>query len=70
MPTGWPPPRIFDQSMFEPVPYDRRYSPEWGLVQDEERREARERDEREAKEREAKALENYHGPKWWERPTG
>jgi hypothetical protein len=68
--TVWPPPRVFDQSMFEPVPYDPRYSPDWGLVQEEERREARERAEREAKEREAKKLENYHGPRWWERPTG
>lgn len=28
---------------------------------------AAERAAREEKEREAKALENYHGPRWWER---
>jgi hypothetical protein len=33
---------------------------------DEEQRAVRERPEREAAEREAKALENYHGPRWWE----
>ena len=27
----------------------------------------KERREREEKEREAKALENYHGPRWWEK---
>jgi hypothetical protein len=64
---AWPLPRIFDQSMFEPVPYDPRYSPNWGLVQEEERRQSREREERETKEREAKKLENYHGPRWWEK---
>jgi hypothetical protein len=67
---AWPPPRPFDQSMFEPVPYDPRYSPEWGLVQKEDRRASREREERETAEREAEALKNYHGPRWWERPTG
>jgi hypothetical protein len=65
---AWPPPRVFDQSMFQPVPYDRRYSPEWGLVQEEERREAREREEREAAEREAE-IRARPGVKWWERPT-
>jgi hypothetical protein len=29
---------------------------------------SKERQAREAAEREAKALENYHGPRWWEHP--
>jgi hypothetical protein len=34
-------------------------------VKEEEAKAQRERQEREAAEREAKALENYHGPRWW-----
>lgn len=49
----WPPPRIFDQSMFAPVPFDRRYSPEWWRMQEDERQASREQGEREAAEREA-----------------
>jgi hypothetical protein len=30
------------------------------------RRALRKRQEREAAEQEAKALENYHGPRWWD----
>jgi hypothetical protein len=34
--------------------------------QNEEARALRKRQEREAAEQEAKALENYHGSRWWE----
>jgi hypothetical protein len=44
----------------------RRHSSEWWKVKEEEARALRERQEREEKEREDKALENYHGPRWWE----
>jgi hypothetical protein len=64
---AWPPPRVFDQSMFAPLPFDPRHSPDWWKVQDEERRASREKKEREAAEREAKALEGYHGPRRWEK---
>ena len=35
--TVWPPPRPFDPASFAPVPFDRRLSAEWGLVQEEGR---------------------------------
>ena len=66
-PKAWPPPPLFDPALFAPVPFDHRHSAEWWQVQEEEARAERERQEREATEREAKALENYHGPRWWER---
>ena len=44
----------------------RRYSGNWHEAIAEEQRAQRERQEREAAEQEAKALENYHGPRWWE----
>jgi len=62
---AWPPPQPFDAARFAPVPFDRRYSAEWGLVWEEEARAARERQEREEAEREAKAIESQHGPVWW-----
>ncbi len=62
----WPPQRKFDPAMFAPVPFDRRYSADWGLVQEEAARAEADRAAREAAEREAKALENYHGPRWRE----
>ena len=65
--TAWPPPRLFDSALFAPVPADRRYSADWWQVKEEEARAVQERQEREEKEREAKALENYHGPRWWEK---
>jgi len=34
-------------------------------VKEEEARAVRERRERKIAERETKALENYHGPRWW-----
>jgi len=63
---AWPPPRSFDSAWFAPVAADRRYSGDWWQVKEEEARALRERQEREEKEREAKALDNYHGPRWWE----
>jgi hypothetical protein len=36
-------------------------------VKEEQAREAAERMAREEKEQEQKALENWHGPRWWER---
>jgi hypothetical protein len=39
---AWPPPRPFDPASFAPVPFDRRSSAEWGLVQEEEGRAMRE----------------------------
>ena len=63
----WPPPRPFDPAWVAPLPADRRrYSDYWWQVKEEEARAVRERQEREEKEREAKALEDYHGPRWWE----
>jgi hypothetical protein len=61
----WPPPRLFDPAWLA-VPADRRYSADWWQVKEEEARALRARQEREAAEREVKALENYHGPRWWE----
>jgi hypothetical protein len=63
---AWPPPRPPVTAWFAPVPADRRYSDDWWQVKEEEARALRERQEREEREREAKALENYHGPRWWE----
>jgi hypothetical protein len=64
---AWPPPRPIDPAWFAPaVPVDRRYSADWWQVKEEEARALQERREREETEREAKALENYHGPRWWE----
>jgi hypothetical protein len=63
----WPLPRPFDPAWVAPLPADRRrYSDYWWQVKEEEARAVRERQEREEKEREAKALEDYHGPRWWE----
>jgi hypothetical protein len=66
----WPPPRPFDLAWVAPVAADRRYSEDWWQVKEEEARALRERQEREEREREAKALENYHGPRWWEQAGG
>jgi hypothetical protein len=64
---AWPPPVSIDPARFAPVPFNRRYSADWAQAKEEEARAVRERQEREAAEREAKALENYRGPRWWER---
>jgi hypothetical protein len=67
---AWPPPRPFVTAWFAPAAVDRRYSAEWWKGAEEEARALCERQKREAAEQEAKALENYHGPRWWERaPT-
>jgi hypothetical protein len=50
-----------------PRPFDRRFSPDWWQVKQEEEARVREQQVREAAEREAKALENYRGPRWWEK---
>jgi hypothetical protein len=63
---AWPPPRLTDPTRFASAPFDRRYSGDWWQVKEEEARALRERQEREGKEQEAKALENYHGLRWWE----
>jgi hypothetical protein len=53
--------------MVGPAPGDpRRYSGDWWQVKEDEARALHERHEREAAEQEAKALESYHGPRWWE----
>jgi hypothetical protein len=64
---AWPRLRSFEPLRFAPVPTDRGYSADWWQVREEEARALQERREREEKEREAKALENYHGPRWWEK---
>jgi hypothetical protein len=53
-------------ALFASLPADRRYSGDWWQVKEEEAQALRERQERKAAEQEAKALENYHGPRWWE----
>ncbi len=66
---AWPPPQ---PTSFAPVVIggDRRlYTGDWWKVKQEEAQTAAERAAREEKEREAKALENYHGLRWWERPA-
>jgi len=66
----WPMARPFNATIAAacaPRPFDRRYSPDWWQVKEEEARALREQQERDAAEREAKALENYRGPRWWER---
>jgi len=62
---AWPPKKAVDPSLFAPVPYDRRYTGDWWQVKEEEAQALREQEARETAEREAKALENYHGPRWW-----
>jgi hypothetical protein len=66
----WPVSKPFNAAVaaaITPRPYNRRYSADWAKAKEEEARALRERQVREAAEREAKALENYHGPRWWER---
>jgi hypothetical protein len=63
----WPQRRAFDPDWLAPAPYDRRYSADWWRVKQEAASAKEEQDKHEAAEREAKALENYHGPRWWER---
>ena len=47
---------------------DRRlYTGEWWKVREEQEAAERAKRKREAAEQEAKALENYHGPRWWEK---
>jgi len=45
-PYAWPPPRTFDSALFAPMPHDRRYSAEWGVVREEQTRAVRLRRER------------------------
>jgi hypothetical protein len=68
---AWPPPRVFDQSMFAPVVSGdpRLYTGRWHEVWEEQAAAAREREEREAAEREAE-IRARPGVRWWERPTG
>ena len=70
-PTVWPPSRTFDPNLFAPVVSgDPRLSTgDWWKVQPEEAHALREQKAREAAEREARRLENYHGPRWWERQS-
>jgi hypothetical protein len=60
---AWPPPRPFDPASFAPVSFDRRLSADWwqrgrpchaGVTHARRCRAG------------AKALENYHGPRWWD----
>ncbi len=62
---AWPPLRSIDPALFAPVPFDRRYSPDWWRVKEEEVRVAQERAIREAEELQAKADAEWHGPLWW-----
>jgi hypothetical protein len=64
---AWPPPQTF---VAAPVVFggdQRLYSGDWWQVKEEQAQAAAERATREDAEREAKALENYHGSRWWER---
>jgi hypothetical protein len=45
----------------------RLYTDRWWEVKQEQEQAAAERSAREKKEQEAMALENYHGPRWWEK---
>jgi hypothetical protein len=64
----WPPHHPIDPTLFMPMVSGdrRRYSGEWWKVKEEEAQAWREQAARETAEREAKALENYHGPRWWQ----
>jgi hypothetical protein len=67
---AWPPPQPLGAVSFAPVRLGgdpRLYTGEWWRVKEEEAQAAAERAAGEEGEREAKALENYHGPRWWER---
>lgn len=67
--TAWPPHRSLDPALFAPVVEGdpRLYTDRWHEVWEERAQAAREKEAREAKEKEAAALENYHGPRWWEK---
>lgn len=63
---AWPPPQ---PASFAPVLIGgdpRLYTDRWWEPKQEQERAAAERMAREEKEQEQKALENYHGPRWWE----
>jgi hypothetical protein len=63
----WPPHRPIDPALFTPGLGDPRlYTGDWWQVWQERATAQQEQEAREAAEREAKALENYHGPRWWE----
>jgi hypothetical protein len=63
----WPPQRPLIVAAFPVELGDPRLSTgDWWQVKQEEAQVAAERAAREEKEREVKALENYHGPRWWE----
>jgi hypothetical protein len=64
----WPPRRLPDPVMFAPVPHNRRFSPEWGLVLEEENAAAEAKAIEAEKEREAKAADmarEMNMPEWW-----
>jgi hypothetical protein len=66
---SWPPPQPFVAASSAPVALGdpRLCSDRWWEVKQEREQAAAERAAREEKEREAEALENYHGPRWWEK---
>jgi hypothetical protein len=63
-PQAWPPPRKIDPAVFAPVPYNPRYSANWGVAREEQARAIREQREREAAEETARAAQRGE---WWAR---
>lgn len=65
----WPPSQRADLSLLGTATGGdpRLYTNEWWKVGEEQAAAAREQEAKETAEREAKALENYHGPRWWEK---
>jgi len=65
----WPPQRPFSATMaaaITPRPFDRRFSPDWWMVKEEEEARLREQQKLEAEQRAAEASANWRGPKWWD----
>jgi hypothetical protein len=62
----WPPPQpaSFASLLISGDP--RAFTDRWWEPKQEQAQAAADRAEREEKERQAKALENYHGPRWWD----
>jgi hypothetical protein len=66
--TLWPERRLPDPVMFEPVPHNRRFSPEWGMVMDEENAAAEAKAIEAQKQREQAAADmarELNMPEWW-----
>jgi len=64
----WPVPVLFSATVaaaITPRPFDRRYSPDWWRVKEEEAAEQREQHKLETEKREAERDANWRGPKWW-----